>query len=364
MIKTLLLAITVLAFILPPSAGIADVYKHKDKNGKWVFTDAPKSVKQDETHIEKSGKSGGLIDLEQQLQKAFNPQTPIEEATLGAVTVKTKAGSGSGFFVTNTGYIITNKHVVRIDRNQDEEINTYMQEIEKEANTYAYQFSLEQDHLRRAKRELYRYRDSIRKSSSRAERRHRERVYQDALDRYKKYQRSLDSRRASFSRKRRAFNQQKREYNNQVRSVNTSQRFTILLKNQLELSARLVAVSPKHDLALLKINGYKTPSLRLAPASELSQGANVYAIGSPIGLSDSVASGILSGYTPKYIKTDAKIYPGNSGGPLVDEKGNVIGINTMKKITHKFEGLGFAIPIRTALDAFQSKLQTWTAAAD
>jgi S1-C subfamily serine protease len=90
----------------------------------------------------------------------------------------------------------------------------------------------------------------------------------------------------------------------------------------------------------------------------------VYAIGSPIGISDSVASGILSGYTTQYIKTDAKIYPGNSGGPLLDDAGNVIGINTLKQVTYKFEGLGFAIPIQTALDAFQSKLQSWTTAAD
>ena len=364
MIKNFLLAAAVVTVVWPPSSGIADIYKHKDKNGKWVFTDAPKTVKQNRAESDKNSQDGSLIDLEQQLRKTFNPQTPIEEATLSAVTVKTKAGSGSGFFVTNTGYIITNRHVVRIDVKQDESINAYVREVEKAANTYAYQFSLEEEKLRRAKRELDRYRDNIRKSSNPSARWHQERTYQNALAQYKRYQRLLDSKRAALYRSKSALSQQRRAYNNQIHSVNTAKRFTIILKDQAKLSARLVKVSQDHDLALLKINGYKTPSLRLASTSKLPQGATVYAIGSPIGLSDSVASGILSGYTPQYIKTDAKIYPGNSGGPLVDEQGGVIGINTMKKITHKFEGLGFAIPIQTALNIFQSDLKTWAAAAD
>jgi hypothetical protein len=211
---------------------------------------------------------------------------------------------------------------------------------------------------------LHRYRDDIRNSANASERRRKEYTYQRALDQYKASQSSLDSARSDFYQRRQHLSKTKWAYDRQIHSVNTAHHFTIVLKDQVELDVHLVTVSRDHDLALLKLDGYKTPSLKLAPASKIPQGASVYAIGSPIGISDSVASGILSGYTTQYIKTDAKIYPGNSGGPLLDDAGNVIGINTLKQVTYKFEGLGFAIPIQTALDAFQSKLQSWTTAAD
>jgi S1-C subfamily serine protease len=63
---------------------------------------------------------------------------------------------------------------------------------------------------------------------------------------------------------------------------------------------------------------------------------------------------VISGFQGTFVKTNAQIYPGNSGGPLVTAQGHVIGINTFKKITHKFEGLGFAISIKVALDAFDA----------
>ena len=75
-------------------------------------------------------------------------------------------------------------------------------------------------------------------------------------------------------------------------------------------------------------------------------------------MSDSVSSGVLSGYDPDYIRTDARIYPGNSGGPLIASDGKVIGINTMKLITHKFEGIGFAIPLSIAFEEFDHYLKT------
>jgi S1-C subfamily serine protease len=57
-----------------------------------------------------------------------------------------------------------------------------------------------------------------------------------------------------------------------------------------------------------------------------------------------------------YVKTDASIYPGSSGGPLVPEDEKVIGINTLKKLTHNFEGLGFASPVETAVQEFDAYL--------
>jgi S1-C subfamily serine protease len=69
-----------------------------------------------------------------------------------------------------------------------------------------------------------------------------------------------------------------------------------------------------------------------------------------------VSQGIVSGLRSGFIQTDAKIYPGNSGGPLVTENGRVAGINSFKQLTRNFEGLGFAIPIEVALDEFNRYL--------
>ncbi len=128
--------------------------------------------------------------------------------------------------------------------------------------------------------------------------------------------------------------------------------FKIILKDNSEFDADLIATGQDIDLALLKLYGYKTPYLK--PGNGYApQGQTVYAIGSPAGLKDSVSSGVISGTEGYFLKTDAKIYPGNSGGPLVDQNGKVLGVNTLKAITHKFEGLGFAIRMSAAIREFK-----------
>ena len=89
---------------------------------------------------------------------------------------------------------------------------------------------------------------------------------------------------------------------------------------------------------------------------DIVQGDPVFAVGSPARLQNSVTSGVFSGFEQGFLQTNAQIYPGNSGGPLVTEKGRVIGINTFKKITHKFEGLGFAIPVTVIWREFEDYL--------
>ena len=104
-----------------------------------------------------------------------------------------------------------------------------------------------------------------------------------------------------------------------------------------------------------KISGYKTPFIPPVTGSKPSLGQRVFAIGSPLQMNNSVTSGVISNYRGDYVQTNAAIYPGNSGGPLVTEEGQVIGVNTMKLITEKFEGLGFAINfsiVRSEFDDF------------
>ena len=117
----------------------------------------------------------------------------------------------------------------------------------------------------------------------------------------------------------------------------------------------VVALSPEMDLTLLKISppkGLALKALPLAGIDSLSAGDTVWAVGSPLGLERSAASGIVS--IPArlvdsrlYIQTTAQVNPGNSGGPLVNRQGEVVGVNNMKIVSPGAEGLAFAIPVET-----------------
>jgi serine protease Do len=117
--------------------------------------------------------------------------------------------------------------------------------------------------------------------------------------------------------------------------------------------AKILGRHRSSDLALLKIEATHLPSISVRDDVRVRQGELVFAIGSPEGLRDSVTMGIVSSVAQQtdnndtmfYIQTDAPLNPGNSGGPLVDIEGNLLGINTfMLSEGGGSEGLGFAIP--------------------
>ena len=119
------------------------------------------------------------------------------------------------------------------------------------------------------------------------------------------------------------------------------------------LEAKVVGTHKQSDLALLKIEATNLPAVKLRGDVRVHQGELVFAIGTPEGLRNTVTMGVVSSLARQldadnpmvYIQTDAALNPGNSGGPLVDIDGNVIGINTlMLSEGGGSEGLGFAIP--------------------
>ena len=136
--------------------------------------------------------------------------------------------------------------------------------------------------------------------------------------------------------------------------VGDAQRVQVMRDDGSSLVATVVARDVSEDLALLRIAGLPAgmPSADLA-LSVPRIGSEVYAIGHPLGLGWSVSRGIVSGLpllgTRPMIQTDAAISPGNSGGPLVDGRGNVIGIVTEKVAVAGAENLAFARPIETVV---------------
>ena len=139
--------------------------------------------------------------------------------------------------------------------------------------------------------------------------------------------------------------------------IENHDKILVRLSDKRDFFAKVVGVDPKTDLAVLKINTFRSlpqPSFGLSRNVEVGQW--VMAIGNPYGLQGSVTVGIISGVGRSnlgittyedFIQTDASINPRNSGGPLVDLSGKIIGINTSAAAIGS--GVGFAIPIEMAL---------------
>ena len=126
-----------------------------------------------------------------------------------------------------------------------------------------------------------------------------------------------------------------------------------------EFKAKVVGLDRRTDVALLKVEAKDLPSARLGNSSQVAPGQWVAAIGSPFGFDNTITAGIVSAtrralpdesFVP-FIQTDVAVNPGNSGGPLINLKGEVIGINSLiYSATGGYMGVSFAIPIEVALD--------------
>jgi serine protease Do len=133
---------------------------------------------------------------------------------------------------------------------------------------------------------------------------------------------------------------------------------TVTLSDRREYAAKVIGRDPLSDLALLKVDGRDLPYVKFGNSEGIRPGDWAIAIGNPFGLSGTVTAGIVSalhrgiqggGAYDRYIQTDASINQGNSGGPLFDLNGNVIGVNTaIFSPTGGNVGVGFAIPAELA----------------
>ncbi len=122
------------------------------------------------------------------------------------------------------------------------------------------------------------------------------------------------------------------------------------------MEAQVVKVNRDFDVALLKVAGNDLPALSIGDDGTVQLGEELFAIGTPLDekLGQSVSRGIMSGKREidgrKFLQTDVSINPGNSGGPLINGNGKVVGITTMKVKAAGVEGIGFGVPISTALE--------------
>lgn len=130
----------------------------------------------------------------------------------------------------------------------------------------------------------------------------------------------------------------------------------VTLTDKREFKAKVIGRDERTDVALIKIEGSNFPTLKTTNSDNIKVGQWVMAAGSPFGLKNSVTAGIVSainrdtGDYVSFIQTDAAVNPGNSGGPLVNMSGEVVGINSQILSTNgAFAGVALAIPINDAL---------------
>ncbi len=372
---TAIVSILIAAAVLWSGNVYSKIYKYQDEDGKWHYTDTPMDVESNAQPMRdgvESGENGAETapggkailddsrDLEKKLTEKKPPKNKIEKAALGTLVVQSSIGSGTGFFVTDDGYLLTNKHVLvgtkRISKmieDRKKQIESWEKKLESEHRRLE---SAEED-LESRRASLYKQLDEAESGYSGTRRGGGVEEIQGRIDKLDDYEEKLEDQKEKLLEVENQIEDEKSKISSSTGMGRLENSYKIALIDKTEFYAYLVTTSDDWDLALLKLDGYRTPFLKGADVLAMSQGEAVYAIGNPIVLRNSVSAGVFSGRERGFIKTDAKIYPGNSGGPLVTEQGEVIGINTFKKLTHNYEGLGFAIPIDIAMEEFRSYLK-------
>ncbi len=273
------------------------------------------------TEVDVRGKGGG-----DSTDKRF-----IQSARDATVSVKTPWGLGSGFFISENS-IVTNKHVVQFNNEKFEE---FRQKIVQRRQV------LDRD---------------VEKTN---EIKRRMAAMPDGPDR-RQLAVVVQMREAELN-KIIPIQQEAEKKLKEMEEKKSSKDVIIVMANGVEHSVSNVIISNIHDLALLKVYTASAPVLkRNRDGRHLEQGDTVYTVGSPMGLANTVTSGVFSGYRKMvdknevYLQTDAPINPGNSGGPLIDGHGHVYGVNTM--VMSNTEGIGFAIPIDTVFEEFRNSI--------
>lgn len=300
---------------LPQNKAVTSSVEHTQSKNRAAI---PSSIFQPD-------ENDGLEGLARQLAENYPVNTAIERARNATVFVKTPWGSGSGFFVSPNGVIITNRHVLVM---QEKDIAELRRKVDRGAKILA----REKKSLRYLKSKVSQVTDREMRQQLREDIRERERQYA----KYKTFHEGMLERLSDIER------------------ASPSDDVEVILIDGSTYSVDSVMLSDTYDLALMTISAYGAPYIASSRGPK-KQGQKVYTVGNPSGLRHTVTSGIISGYRKfkndqQLIQTDAPINPGNSGGPLIDEDGKALGVNTM--IMRNTEGIGFAIPMKSVFEEF------------
>jgi len=350
------LALAVVLCALAPGNALSQIYRHQDADGNWQFGDRPPPGHRFDTVPEPyASDQRPDADLAARLERLFDPQSPIERATLAVVAIEHGLGAGSGFFISADGYILTNKHVVRpADFGQWKEVSDRLAAEEAELASLTDQRHELQRQLAAMEDDLKRLEQTV-GAVHPAQQAEAEARYERMRSSYAYRKKRLTEARTLLEKRERAYRKNKLEFAWQSTASKMQNSFKVVLKDKTELTAFLIDTSDTLDLALLKLDDHRTPAIPPAAGGWLGQGETVFAVGNPLGMADALTSGVITTLRDGKIVTDAQILPGNSGGPLLSQHGEVIGVNVSKFAGGDSvfnQGFGMAIPISVALRQF------------
>jgi S1-C subfamily serine protease len=293
----------------------------KEKIGKVpTVTTATSGSPSDSNNTQSHG------SIKSRLQAGFPPKNRIEEARNATVFIETGWNtSGSGFFVDGNGHIVTNAHVVKVDKDDLDEAARIRDQMKAAIDAELLYLSQVRE------RPEYSENPGIREAVA-----EREKQVEAQKVKYVKLEEMIDK-----------------------AASGSPSALKVVLIDGTELPVLSIRVSDKYDLALLTVGGNDTPSISRSDTAKLAQSQKLFTVGNPQGLKFAVTSGIFSGWQTisgvKVLQTDASINPGNSGGPLLSENGEVVGINTA--ILSSSQGIGFALPIDLVFSEFVDYLK-------
>jgi S1-C subfamily serine protease len=272
-----------------------------------------------------------LQGLAAQLARAAPARNAIERARNATVFIQTRFGFGSGFIVDAACHVITSRHVV------DSEGAGVTSAAVAPAELRASMPALEEEKLRVRIEQQTQLRESLEGQPG---------TNREILE--------IDERIQTMRQELADLSQHRGPDTVHRMDTGGPDGFTATLVDGTEFHSLHAQFSQRVDLAVFQLPADHCPHISPAESTRLVQGERLYTIGNPSGLQYSVTSGIFSGDRgsgdQRFLQTDAPINQGNSGGPLVTESGNVVGINT--KVLSGTQGIGFAIPIEAAYREF------------
>ena len=321
-----------------------DLYKWQDNDGQWHFGDAPEPGKV--AKVEKSiPLNSEYEDLKQQLLQDVSPNSPVDEAVMAAVTIKTTLGQGVGFFVNDEGYLVTLLSVVRPKpaHGVGEKLDNFEAEVEMHA-TEAKKLKVIVDEREQRVNEL----KKLRTKKSGDERKKVSISLKEAQAALREIKAQYNRVNAKARTARQAREQWIRQQNIKNSRAKIDAQFRAVLQNGQEKMLDLVTISNSHGLALLRLPGYHTPHVIIEDDYKLSFGQKLFVVGGVGSAGVELKEVSVAQKLRDLFIVNQSVSPKALGGMVMDSEGLVIGM-----VRDNLSSVQASVmPIRNAIEAF------------